>query len=344
MPARKHAEHIAFPAAMWKKGFLMRILVRIMLAALVLGGIWFPASTSAAAPTVQPDRGPQGTLFTFTADGFDKDERVSFWVNTPDGKVIGDNSLAVRSSDGGTATWKWTAPADAAFGRWEMIASGNSSRHAVQIPFVVERPADNPPPTFDPGVTPSSGPPTTTFRFTNSGFRGGEEVSFWVTAPNGTLYPGGSRPYNKDYVFTANGDGTAAWAWAAPEEATPGIYLMVAQGAQSQQSVVIRFTIEQAAAAPIPTAPTASPAAGPAGTTFTFAASGYNARERVSYWLDPPNGAPFGDGSYYVTSTGAGVATVTWTAPADAAPGTWSMIIHGLDSRYSVQIPFTITQ
>lgn len=86
-----------------------------------------------------------------------------------------------------------------------------------------------------------------------------------------------------------------------------------------------------------------SPAAGPPGTRFAFAAAGFQADERVDYWIDMPDGRVRGSLEYKVEADAAGGASWEWRAPPGAVPGIWRMVARGRESAVERVIPFEIT-
>jgi hypothetical protein len=107
-----------------------------------------------------------------------------------------------------------------------------------------------------------------------------------------------------------------------------------------------------------------TPTAGSVGSTFVFNANGFKGdndsdeddddAERVAYWINTPSGAIIsqgpddGDdddsdkGSYLTKANRDGVLNWEWTAPVDAAPGSYVMVARGLKSGYEVTIPFEV--
>src|SRR5262249_28971843 len=147
-----------------------------------------PAAASAATTTVQPPAGPPGTRFLFFSDGFAVDERISIWLNAPDGRVIAaEDPIPGRTSAFDAATWTWTAPADAPLGGWQMVGHGRRSGIEQVIPFTIGQaaPANTGGQPFN--VVPSDGVPGTLFRFFATGFEGREFVYVSVVGPAGAL-------------------------------------------------------------------------------------------------------------------------------------------------------------
>jgi hypothetical protein len=116
-----------------------------------------------AAPyTVTPNAGAAGTSFTFVVNGFkgdvddgDKDdsndaEKVSFWINTPDGQTIRairagtdeddkdkEKATVARASRAGTVEWTWQAPTGATPGTYTLVAHGLESEREQVIAFEI---------------------------------------------------------------------------------------------------------------------------------------------------------------------------------------------------------------
>src|SRR4051812_19694120 len=78
---------------------------------------------AAADPTVDPPAGPAGTTFTFHVSGFDHDERVAYWLNTPNSTVlaIGDHGTSASS---GKISYSWSSRAGIPIGFWQFVAKG----------------------------------------------------------------------------------------------------------------------------------------------------------------------------------------------------------------------------
>lgn len=199
------------------------------------------AQPAAAAPfTVTPASGEPGTTFTFTASRFNVIEFLDVWVDEPESTVLA-GPANVRANGQGVAEWSWTAPEDALGGAWRMIALGRDSQVQYIIPFEITR-SEAPQPATTYSVTPSSGPPGTTFTFSAAGFVAGEKVGYWTTTPDGAIIPSGKEA-------VADADGRISWSWTAPEDAQPGLWLMIARSSQSDDVnndvlYSIPFTIE----------------------------------------------------------------------------------------------------
>jgi hypothetical protein len=191
-------------------------------------------------------------------------------------------------------------------------------------------------------VSPESGPPGTTFSFNATGFKDGERVGIWLTAPDQSTFDAG-------FQASANDDGTLADEDIKLETDTnfgPGIWSFNAKGVESEHEAIGYFRITSGAAVAAPTGDPARlgiivhdqlqiqgaafivPMAAPSGTPFVFLGEGYNPGETIEAWVTKPDGGSepidpatiqldasgivqvqvptigFGDGVYSVTARG----------------------------------------
>jgi hypothetical protein len=197
-------------------------------------------------PAVEPEIGLPGTTFTFFADGFTSGEALDTWLSGPNGATYDLRDIA--ASREGEANWDWTAPPDIAVGEWSMIARGFQSRVQHIIPFRISPEAD-PEVNIPYGVTPESGPPGTTFTFFAEGFRGGERVSVWLTAPDGTTVRVGDPEVYEADELPADENGRLEVTWTSPPDAQRGTWNLTTRTARPDDIedviiYVIHFTIE----------------------------------------------------------------------------------------------------
>lgn len=212
-----------------------------------IGGVALPERTS-----VEPNTGGPGTKFRFTARGFVPKEYVDIWAIGPNGENL-RGPTRERADWDGFIHWSWIAPDEIAAGVWYMHAKGIAvdSRVEYFIPFTIERDEPLPDAGSPFGVVPDSGPPGTQFFFYAEGYHQHEGVSYWLTAPDGTIISPDDEeddPY-KARVF-ADRDGRIEWMWTAPPDAQPGIWLMVTRtanpdGIDRDITYVIQFRIEE---------------------------------------------------------------------------------------------------
>lgn len=89
-----------------------------------------------------------------------------------------------------------------------------------------------------------------------------------------------------------------------------------------------------------------SPAAGAAGTLFSFVAEGLGSSEQIEAWLEDPRGRTRSLGtdvaSNRIFSDPDGNASWVWQSPDDAPGGNWLAIARGSRSRTIIRIPFIV--
>jgi hypothetical protein len=252
---------------------VLALLLGSLLNLVVAPGI---SAAAEAAASVTPATGGPDMSFTFVASGFKGDvdegdddntndaERVSFWINTPDGRTIraaDDNNDASykRASRAGTVEWTWHAPDDALPGSYTLVAHGNDTGRDVVIPFTIDAGARAPLMAANYTVTPNAGAAGSSFTFDLYGFKGdvddgkddqannAELVSFWINQPNGTVIKAVRAGVDKDddraSVVRASRAGKATLTWKAPANAVPGTYTLVAFGNESERQQVVAFEI-----------------------------------------------------------------------------------------------------
>jgi hypothetical protein len=307
----------------------MRIRYRWLILLGLLGGLLLaPAAGAAPLNTVQPPAGPPGTRFLFFSNGFGPDEPVSIWLNAPDGRIITAEDRALeRTSASGSATWTWTAPADAPLGAWQMVAHGRQSGAEQVISFALAPvvPADTSGQPFN--VVPADGLPGTLFRFYAVGFEAREFVYVSVVGPAGAL----ENP-SLTVPRTADPSGRVDGSWTSPADATPGAYQIVIQSDHSGVTRTIPVAIRAAQAGPPPQL-AISPAAGAPGARFVVSGAGFGANEPISVWLNAPDGRVIAAEIEGIAEAAPdGRVGWTWVAPQNAPLGAWQMVAHGHQS------------
>jgi hypothetical protein len=293
-------------------------------------GIARPAAAE-PAPTVSPAVGPPGTRFLFAASGFAPDERLSFWLNRPDGRVEAAIIYDLdRSSSAGDAVWTWTAPQDAPRGGWQMVIHGRTSAVEYAIPFAVGDPAmpsGSAAPPFN--VTPRSGIAGTLFIFYAAGFTAGEYVDVQVHGPGGaTIQIGDTSLVVSE---PASSGGRIDGSWTSPASAAPGDWQIVARGADSGVTQTIVVTIVSQSSTPPQLS--ATPAAASPGMRFSFSGTGFTPDEEIRIWLNLPDGRVVAAQVEGVTRAAPdGRVGWTWLSPAEGPKGSWQMVAHGAKS------------
>jgi hypothetical protein len=321
--------------------------------ALLLALALWPAALAAAEPqagTVVPETGTPGTRFVFLADGFKPNERLSAWANTPDARVVPyDADVPARATSDGSVSWNWAAPAGFQPGTWQFVVHGLSS--GVERVFNV---GINPPagaaPAAEYNIQPSTGYPGDIFRFYATGFTEGEQVETRVVAPNGASL---TKGLDVDGVARAGGRVDGSWT-AVTDDVQYGRWQIVLRGSDSKVERAIPFTLAQPGA-PSVQAPRVSPEVGRPGMRFIFELAGFQPDEQLSAWVNTADGRivavdqdelkPTGvdvSANWTWTAADDGSVTFGWSAPADAAPGGWSMVVHGRKSGVEQVVAFQI--
>jgi hypothetical protein len=303
-----------------------------------------PGAPEPVTDYVEPSTGPAGTTFRFYAAGFKPGELLEYWLTSPEGETVSDNIPVYANNQGGVVL-QWASPADTVGGQWMITIQGARHLHEVILEFVVQGPQATPAPTEY--ATPPAGKPGTTFTFFAEGFESGAVVGWWATSPTGEVLQGGID-------VTANRQGELRWSWTAPDNAMPGAWMMTAESKESLFQKTIWFEILPPDVAPTPTpAPSGvTPSAGPPGTTFTFETSELMPGENVGYWVTAPDRSIYpspNNGEYNPNADEQGRLVLQWTAPEDAMPGEWMMVIQSaptdqvnVEANSLVTIPFYI--
>ncbi|MEO6456649.1 MAG: hypothetical protein ABIO92_00020 [Chloroflexia bacterium] len=214
-------------------------------------------------------------------------------------------------------------------------------------------------------ITPRCGDIDTTFDIVVTGFRPNENISFWFTAPNGDvvgtpapLEVGQHNGRLEDYI-----DG-ALLELIADEFDVPlyGIWAMSYQGEDSSNLSIVWFKLVQKAGAgqgtPTAAPPTGDPCANvpasnnvtvrprncaPAGTVFSFDATGFQPGENVGVYITLPDQSVFG-APFQVQANGSGAAGgVSFTTARNFPPGVWAITFEGVTSRRVAVGYFKIT-
>lgn len=297
-----------------------------------------PGAQAATFQNVQPPIAPPGTQFLFFASGFNGNEPISIWVNTPDGRVLAATPLpaALEATSYGEATWSWISPDDAPLGAWQMVAHGRDSGVEQVISFTLGTSAASGDAGEGFNVTPTAGRPGTLFRFFVTGFDAGEGFDVAVSGPTGPLE---SPALQKSLV--ASDAGRIDGSWSAPIDAAAGTWYIGVKGAKSGVVRTIAVRID----APTANQPTIiiQPDLGVPGARFVVSANGFRANELISVWLNAPDGRVLDatlEGSAQAGPDGHAV--WHWIAPTDAARGNWQMVAHGRESGIELVVNFTL--
>lgn len=157
----------------------MKYPIRLGTVLLVLAtilAVLAPAAATAQDQTADPPSGPAGTTFTFHLNGFDKNERVGYWLNTSIGSILAIDNRSTKATNG-QLTYSWTTRPGVPLGTWQFVAQGADSGVQKVAPFEVTAPLGNPS-IEAPSVEPAVAGVGTTFVFEAYGFAPRERVGY----------------------------------------------------------------------------------------------------------------------------------------------------------------------
>lgn len=200
-------------------------------------------------------------------------------------------------------------------------------------------------------IAPASGNPGQVFTVAGERYLAGEPVSFWLTAPDGSVRP-------IEAGITADDQGSVSRAGlriATDASFGAGRWRLTGQGVTSGRAAIAAFTIA------LPPADrrlgavahdgltvrgngSILPFAAPPGYAFTFRAAGFDPNERVGVWLTRParDGIePLDD--RLVQNDGRGGVTVVFGTDSQAE-GVWTITAQGVTTNRSVTAPFRLTR
>lgn len=208
-----------------------------------------PASKNAR---VLPQAGQPGEGFFFDAFGFNANEQVGIWVNSPDGAIIGARFQA-RADSRGTITdagINFGTSEDSPLGIWSFVAQGvDSGKQSVgyflliggalgRVPAAPEA-GPGVPPNVDARSDPAAGKAGTIFFFDAFGFKAGEEVAMKIFASDGT-------PIDAGFTVKADAKGGIGYAglYYVSEPYYPlGLWRFVATGKDSGKVSTAYFVL-----------------------------------------------------------------------------------------------------
>jgi hypothetical protein len=170
--------------------------------------------------------------------------------------------------------------------------------------------------------------------FAGEGFAPRERIAIWATAPDQAVLDG-------DRV-SADGEGRAMISFRIPAGAIGGAWAMTAYGLASRAPAVAHFEVAGRGGESAELLAAAAPESGPPGSTFAFAATGFDRDERVSYWFTAPDGSVFAAFSQHAKANRDGRVDISWASPADAPRGSWVVTIQGVKSGVARGIGFQV--
>lgn len=188
----------------------------------------------------------QGTRVEIDVFGFTANEQIGFWITAPDGSVIGTRQTLNIGPNGGINGIPLSTNS-LPVGVYSVVFQGVSSGHQ-SIAYFKVLPADNAGAPQQPGAvpasqnasaTPSTGARGTTFRFAGTGFKPGEKVGVYVTAPDQSVF---GAPFQDE----ADAQGTVSGISLRTDSSFPtGVYAMTFEGVESHNKAIAYFQVTQ---------------------------------------------------------------------------------------------------
>lgn len=215
----------------------MWMLRSLCLLALLLSALLVSPPARATGPSLTPATPSvtAGDVISFAAEGFAPKERIAVWVTAPDQAVLSGDYVA--ANDLGRAQVSFRTPDGAIGGAWALTAYGLVSRASAVARFeVAGHPTESSVPLA--WAAPTSGPAGGTFRFAAIGFDRRERISYWFTAPDGSIFATFSQQ------ITADTEGRVDLRWEAPAAAPRGAWVVTIQGIKSNVARGIVFHVQ----------------------------------------------------------------------------------------------------
>lgn len=274
--------------------------------ALILGLFAWAGLAQSASLSASPANPRQNDTVTLIGSGFSPGEIVSVWITYPDLRVFG--VAEVEANGDGSFDYPYLPDfLGATFtptGRYTYTAFGQSSGREVYA--VVDVAIDQAPGTSA-GVALTAEPGRDSqgsyYVFRGSGYRGGEEVAFWLRYPNNTVVdmgrveagPGGQV----EYLLYVGGSAV-------------GRYALTARGLESAANGIAEFDVlvddltAEAGRATLTVGPTPDTQRSYA----VFSGSGFRPSEIVTVWVTLPDYSTLWVGDVQADDDGAFSATL----------------------------------
>jgi hypothetical protein len=308
---------------------------------------------------VRPELGGPGATFVFTAQGFEPGEPVGVWLTAPDQSTFGSGRVTA-DGQGGISGEGLSLSADASLaeGLYSFNAQGVRSGREARAFFRLSRapaagdPArlgvlihDQLPRQGQAFIVPVAAPPGAGFTLAGAGFQEGEEVSAWLTSPDGN-----STAIDPAQVRR---EGGAAQVLITTNGLPEGVYTAVVQGRSSQVIAAASFKLTRDYLAgpgtprPANVGGSATPAEVTPGGVVQIRGQGLRPGELLDYWITNPAGAyvllpsPLvADGEGRIGFTPA----LDLSMPADALAGVYGVHFRGRQSGARVSVYFTMVR
>ncbi len=183
---------------------------------------------------VSPDSGFSGQIFQISGTGYTPGERISIWETNPLGYATTLSTTLYSDRDGnvGYSYQKYTFLG----GIWSVTIHGMTSgvEKTGYLRLLVDSPGTTPAPDTSANlqISPDHGTASTVINATGTNFLPNESYSFWLTAPDGTVY---SRN-----PATVGSDGKFSFSYSIPAQ-QPGQWGLTVNGNTSKRQAVAFF-------------------------------------------------------------------------------------------------------
>lgn len=160
-------------------------------------------------------------------------------------------------------------------------------------------------------------------------FKAREMISTWLTGPQ-------QQVIGTD-LQRADDQGNCEFTLRMPRHHPAGQWAITVHGLGSDREAVAYF---QVVYRPPDGSANVSPASGPPGTTFAFAATGFSGGEDVSYWFLGPDGQNYEGG--YAVAAPSGRVDCSYATSESQLPGVWQATLYGTRSDHLATALFTV--
>lgn len=252
----------------------LRLFAILLAAVAICASIVAPAPAAAAGISADPTYGNFDTTFSFSANGFQRNEIVDTWIGLPNLSAVSTGTFS--AGDAGTVKWSFKPKTTNGGGEYIAVAKGRVSGQ-VFVKFNViapPKPETNPTPAPKPVVIPPLS--ARTAQFSARGYQGGEVVDVWYQAPNGTVfgYPN----------YTADAWGNLSFPFVMTPGQMFGGWRVVGRGTRSGNTQWIQFSWFGTVSSVEASNPILVPA-----PYYDFVQGGFTPGEVVSLWIGMPN-------------------------------------------------------
>lgn len=185
-----------------------------------------------------------GTDVVIDVFGFRPNEQVGFWFNTPEGQIFGTVQTYNIGPSGAVNDLPFDT-SDFTPGIWSFVMEGTSSGNKSIAYFKITGEQATTPPPVDgdvpapqsANISPSRGPGGTVFEAEGYGFRSGERVGVYVTAPDQSVI-------GAPFQVSTDDSGTTEIVTLSTQPGFPvGLYAITFEGTSSGHKAIAYFRV-----------------------------------------------------------------------------------------------------